>query len=58
VKIPSCLFEIIHDHDLGNPHILYGLGLSNKKIRNKIDATIYYEKLINIWTPKELVEMA
>lgn len=51
-------FKFAHDLDPENPHILYGLGLSNQNIGNKADATVYYEKLIEIGMPEELVEFA
>lgn len=51
-------FKFAYDLDPENPHILYGLGLSNQNLGNKTDAAIYYEKLIDIGTPKELVKLA
>ena len=51
-------FKLAHDLDPENPHILYGLGLANQNLGNQVDATIYYEKLIDIGAPEELVELA
>ncbi len=51
-------FKFAYDLDPENPYILYGLGLSNQNLGNKTDAAIYYEKLIDIGAPKELVKLA
>lgn len=51
-------FKLAHDLDPENPHILYGLGLSYQNLGMQDDATVYYEKLIDIGTPVELVELA